>query len=202
MPTDSYFTIAAPSEGAFTMQRSRFLAFAFPVATAEDAKIHVEALRKQYYDARHVCWAWMLGADRSLSRVNDDSEPSSTAGRPILGVINSNSLTDILIAVVRYFGGVKLGTSGLIEAYRTAAAEAIAAANIVERTVNETLDFTFDYRMLNDVMRLVKEFQPTIIEQQFDTECRICLSIRSSMVGELQGRLQKVKTLFEGKQKK
>jgi len=137
----------------------------------------------------------MLGADRSLSRVNDDGEPSSTAGRPILGVINSNLLTNILIVVVRYFGGVKLGTSGLIEAYRTAAAEAIAAASIVERTVDKRFTIFFDYSVMNDVMRIVKDSQPVVKEQQFDSECIISLSIRAGMADELKGRFLKIRGL-------
>ena len=135
--TDSFLSISSPSEGIYTEKRSKFLAFAFPVSTVDEIKELVEAHQKKYYDARHVCYAYMLGHERKDFRANDNGEPSGTAGKPILGQINSNELTDILIIVVRYFGGVKLGTSGLIQAYKAAAAEAIAAATIVEKTVDD-----------------------------------------------------------------
>ena len=141
---DTYKTITNPSEGYYTEKRSRFISFAIPVRTVEEVKTEIARLRKEYYDARHVCWAYMLGADRKTYRANDDGEPSSTAGKPILGQINSNELTDVLIVVVRYFGGIELGTSGLIVAYRTAAAEAIAAAIIEERTVDEDITVVFE----------------------------------------------------------
>ena len=137
MSEDTYKTIVAPAEGIYTEKRSKFIAMAFPVRTVDEIKVHLEACQKKYYDARHVCYAYMLGHERKDFRANDNGEPSGTAGKPILGQINSNELTDILIVVVRYFGGIKLGTSGLIQAYKAAAAEAIAAAEFVERTVDE-----------------------------------------------------------------
>jgi Uncharacterized conserved protein len=159
---DTFRTITELSKAIYTDKRSKFIAYAIPVQSAEEAKNEIDKLRKEYYDARHVCWAYMLGADRKEFRSNDDGEPSGTAGKPILGQINSNNLTDIVIAVVRYFGGIKLGTSGLIVAYREAAAEAIAAAEIIEKTVDLEISFTFEYPYMNDVMRLVKDMEPKI----------------------------------------
>ena len=160
---DEYLTITDKiSEGFYSEKRSKFLAFAFHVTTEEDVKIIVNDYRKKYYDARHVCWAYTLGADHSLFRANDDGEPSSTAGKPILGQITKNDLTDILIIVVRYYGGVNLGTSGLIVAYRTAAAEAIAAAEVIKLYEEEEIVYDFPYVMMNDVMRIIKEMSPQI----------------------------------------
>ena len=192
---DTYRTIRDLSEGYYTEKRSRFLSFALPVRTPDEVKTQVDAYRKKYYDARHVCWAYMLGPDRTTFRANDDGEPSSTAGKPILGQINSNNLTDILIIVVRYFGGIELGTSGLIVAYRTAAAEAIAAAHIEERTVDETITITFEYPHLNSVMRIVKEDKPDVLTQSFELTCEMTLRIRQSRMDALKNRLLKVDSL-------
>ena len=192
---DTYRTIRDLSEGYYTEKRSRFLSFALPVRTPDEVKTQVDAYRKKYYDARHVCWAYMLGPDRTTFRANDDGEPSSTAGKPILGQINSNNLTDILIIVVRYFGGIELGTSGLIVAYRTAAAEAIAAARIEERTVDETITITFEYPHLNSVMRIVKEDKPDVLTQSFELTCEMTLRIRQSRMDALKSRLLKVDSL-------
>lgn len=192
---DTYRTIRDLSEGYYTEKRSRFLSFALPVRTPDEVKTQVDAYRKKYYDARHVCWAYMLGPDRTTFRANDDGEPSSTAGKPILGQINSNNLTDILIIVVRYFGGIELGTSGLIVAYRTAAAEAIAAAHIEERTVDETITITFEYPHLNSVMRIVKEDKPEVLTQSFELTCEMTLRIRQSRMDALKSRLLKVDSL-------
>ena len=182
MANDSYKTIRAVSEGYYSEKRSRFISYAIPVRTLEEVKEAVAKYRKEYYDARHVCWAYMLGHERLNFRANDDGEPSSTAGKPILGQINSNELTDILIVVIRYFGGIELGTSGLIVAYRTAAAEAIAAAEIEERTVDETFTIQFEYPYLNSVMRIVKEDGPTILAQQFEMDCEMTLRIRQGEI--------------------
>ena len=192
MANDSYKTIRAVSEGYYSEKRSRFISYAIPVRTLEEVKEAVAKYRKEYYDARHVCWAYMLGHERLNFRANDDGEPSSTAGKPILGQINSNELTDILIVVIRYFGGIELGTSGLIVAYRTAAAEAIAAAEIEERTVDETFTIQFEYPYLNSVMRIVKEDGPTILAQQFEMDCEMTLSIRQGEAERLRNRLLKV----------
>lgn len=189
--TDTYLTITAPAEGQYTEKRSKFLAFAFPVGGVEEVKELVEAHQKRYYDARHVCYAYMLGFDRATFRANDNGEPSGTAGKPILGQINSNCLTDVLIIVVRYFGGVKLGTSGLIQAYKAAAAEAIAAATVVERTVDEQIDIAFEYALMNQVMRIVKEEGPSIVSQSFDNDCTMTLAIRASLMPRLRQRLEK-----------
>lgn len=192
---DTYRTIRDLSEGYYTEKRSRFLSFALPVRTPDEVKTQLDIYRKKYYDARHVCWAYMLGPDRTTFRANDDGEPSSTAGKPILGQINSNNLTDILIIVVRYFGGIELGTSGLIVAYRTAAAEAIAAARIEERTVDETITITFEYPHLNSVMRIVKEDKPEVLTQSFELTCEMTLRIRQSRMDALKSRLLKVDSL-------
>jgi uncharacterized YigZ family protein len=195
MTEDCYKTISALAEGFYTEKRSRFLSFAIPVSTAEEVKTWVDRYRKQYYDARHVCWAYMLGAERTTFRANDDGEPSSTAGKPILGQINSHELTDILILVVRYFGGIELGTSGLIVAYRTAAAAAIAAAAVEERTQDEDVTAEFEYPFLNGVMRVVKEMQPRILSQTFELTCRMTLRIRKSEADTLKRRLLKVESV-------
>ena len=190
--SDSYLTIASPSEGQITEKRSKFLAFAFPVSTVEEVKELLEEYQKKYYDARHACYAYMLGHERLVFRANDNGEPSGTAGKPILGQINSNELTDILIIVVRYFGGVKLGTSGLIQAYKAAAAEAIAAATIIEKTVDEQIIVSFEYPLMNSVIRIVKEEEPTIVAQTFDNDCQMTLAIRASLMPRLRQRLEKV----------
>ncbi len=191
---DQYHTISENSvgEGYYTEKRSKFLAFAHHVETVEEVKSIVSAYRKQYYDARHCCYAYMLGPEQKAFRANDDGEPSSTAGKPILGQINSAGLTDILIVVVRYYGGVNLGTGGLIVAYRTAAADAIANATIEVRQVEETIKYDFTYPMMNDVMRIVKEMQPQVVDQQFDNTCSITLRIRKSEAEQLRSRLNKL----------
>ncbi len=191
--TDEYFTIKDNiSEGFYSEKRSKFLAFAFHVTTEEEIKEIVSEYRKKYYDARHVCWAYMLGAQRTDFRANDDGEPSSTAGKPILGQINKNELTDILIIVVRYYGGVNLGTSGLIVAYRTAAAEAIANAEVIKLYDEEVVTYDFPYVMMNDVMKIIKDMSPRIVNQTYDNTCEIQLSIRKSQAPLLKSRLEKL----------
>ena len=191
---DQYHTISENSvgEGYYTEKRSKFLAFAHHVETVEEVKSIVSAYRKQYYDARHCCYAYMLGPEQKAFRANDDGEPSSTAGKPILGQINSAGLTDILIVVVRYYGGVNLGTGGLIVAYRTTAADAIANATIEVRQVEETIKYDFTYPMMNDVMRIVKEMQPQVVDLQFDNTCSITLRIRKREAEQLRSRLNKL----------
>lgn len=189
---DTYLTISRTSEGIYKEKMSKFLAFAIPVVSVEEVKTQLEKYQKEYYDARHVCWAYMLGHERTNFRSNDNGEPSGTAGKPILGQINSAGLTDILIIVVRYFGGIKLGTSGLIVAYREAAAEAIAANEIVERQVEDEIRFGFEYPLMNEVMRIVKEENPTIISQLFDMDCEMTLRIRRSLMENLKNRLSKI----------
>ena len=191
---DTYKTIIGVAEGIYTEKRSKFIAIAIPVHTVEEIKQHLDIYQKKYYDARHVCYAYMLGHERKDFRANDNGEPSGPAGKPILGQINSNGLTDILIVVVRYFGGIKLGTSGLIVAYKAAAAEAIANATIIEKTVDDEIAVAFEYPFMNDVMRIVKEEEPEILEQSYDMDCLMKLRIRRSMMGKLRARLEKVET--------
>ena len=191
---DSYKTISEKKvgEGYITEKRSKFLAFAHHVDTVDEVKEIVAAYRKKYFDARHVCWAYMLGPERTDFRANDDGEPSSTAGKPILGQINSNELTNILVVVIRYFGGVLLGTSGLIVAYKTAASEAIADALLETRLIEEEINYSFTYPMMNDVMRIVKDMQPRIVSQTFDNTCEIRLAIRKSQAETLKAKLLKL----------
>ena len=191
---DTYKTITDIAEGIYTEKRSKFIAIAIPVHTVEEIKQHLDIYQKKYYDARHVCYAYMLGHERKDFRANDNGEPSGTAGKPILGQINSNGLTDILIVVVRYFGGIKLGTSGLIVAYRTAAAQALAEARVIEKTVDEQVTVAFEYPFMNDVMRIVKEESPEIVEQSYDMDCLMTLRIRKSQMDKLRSRLEKVET--------
>ena len=191
--TDQYRTITHQmGEGFYSEKRSKFLAFAHHVTTENEVKELLQAYKKKYYDARHCCYAYMLGAERVNFRANDDGEPSSTAGKPILGQINAHELTDILIVVVRYFGGTKLGTSGLIVAYRTAAAAAIENAQIETRYVEDIIDYSFAYPLLNEVMRVVKELEPRIVSQTFDNTCHISLAIRKSQAAELRQRLEQL----------
>ena len=189
---DEYRTLKTGGEGYYTDKRSKFLAFAHHVSTVDEIKDLLAGYRKKYYDARHVCYAYMLGPERSDFRANDDGEPSSTAGKPILGQINSNELTDILIVVVRYYGGVNLGTSGLIVAYREAAADAIAHSEVEMRQIEEVVTYTFAYPLMNEVMRIVKEMQPRIVSQTYDNTCEIRLSIRKSEAEQLRNRLSKL----------
>ena len=192
MENDIYRTIDVQGEGIYSEKRSKFLAFAIPVLTVEDVKREVEAYQKKYYDARHVCYAYRLGERRELFRANDNGEPSGTAGKPILGQIDSRELTNVLVIVVRYFGGIKLGTSGLIVAYKAAAAEALDATEHVEKTINEEITLKFSYPLLNDVLRIVKEENPRIVEQVFDNECVVRLSIRLSRMPRLRERYEKL----------
>src|SRR5574344_3166597 len=193
---DTYKTIFDSAQAIYTEKRSKFIAIAFPVTTREEIKEIIDVYQKKYYDARHLCYAYMLGHERKDFRANDNGEPSGTAGKPILGQINSNELTNILIIVVRYFGGIKLGTSGLIVAYRTAAAQAIAEANMIEKTVDGDVTILFEYPFLNRVMHIIKK-QPAveIISQQFDMDCQMVLRIRKSLLEQLRVALLKVDSL-------
>lgn len=193
--SDTYRTITAPSEASYTELRSKFLAFAHPVASAEEAKAIIKDYSNRYHDARHVCWAYMIGAAGTEYMSSDNGEPSGTAGKPILGQINSFGLTNIVIIVVRYFGGIKLGTSGLIAAYREAARLAIEAAEIIECHEQTTITFTFGYLAMNDVMRAVKQPGIRILSQEFDNTCRISLSVRSDEAPRLAALLSSIPTL-------
>lgn len=187
---DSYLTLKAPAEAVFTEKRSRFLSFAIPVKTRDEVREHVKHFSKEYFDARHVCYAFMLGADRSDFLANDNGEPSGTAGKPILGQINSFNLTDLLIVVVRYFGGVKLGTPGLIAAYKEAARLAIEAGDIIECHKMERFAFTFPYLAMNDVMKIVKAASEiSILSQTFDNSCAMTLEMRADIFPSVTSRL-------------
>lgn len=189
--TDEFTTITdAIGEGFYSEKRSKFLAFAHHVESVQQVKDLLADYRRRYYDARHVCYAYMLGPERAEFRANDDGEPSSTAGKPILGRINSLGLTDVLVVVVRYYGGVNLGTGGLINAYRTAAQDALAHSVIVKKLVEETITFNFTYPMMQQVMRVVKETQCRVVSQQFGTNCSITLSIRKADADMLRAKLQ------------
>ena len=192
MASDEYKTINGTSEGTYSEKRSKFLAFAHHVESEDEIKALLQEYKKKYYDARHVCYAYVLGPDRKTFRANDDGEPSSTAGKPILGQINSAELTDIFVAVVRYYGGVNLGTGGLIVAYRTATMEALANAEIVTREVEEQITYTCPYVMMNGVMKVVKEMRPRIVSQNFESTCEIRLAIRQSEAQQLRDRLAKL----------
>lgn len=193
---DIYKTIENQSEGLYKEKGSRFIALAYPVTHEEEIKEIIAELREKYYDARHHCYAWRLGAAKTQFRANDDGEPSSTAGKPILGQIQSNDLTNILIVVIRYFGGTKLGVSGLISAYREAAADAIKNAVIIEKTVDEQLRIHFSYLVMNDVMKIIKEEAPDILERNFEIECEMLLSIRQKDMPTLKARLEQVESLI------
>ncbi len=190
--TDSYKTLKGSAEGYYTEKRSRFLSFAHHVETAEDVKVLLADYRKRFHDARHVCWAYRLGATGADYRYNDDGEPSSTAGKPIYGQIVSRELTDVVIFVVRYYGGINLGTSGLIVAYREAAADAIAHGEVEERVVEETVEFRFSYMMMNGVMKVARDMGARIVSQTFDNSCVVCLAIRRSAASELRQRLEQI----------
>ena len=189
---DSYLTIASASEAVYKEKSSKFLAYAYPVKSEEEIHGILDELHKRYYDATHHCYAWRLGPHGESYRANDDGEPSGTAGRPILGQLLSNELTDCLIVVVRYFGGTKLGVPGLIAAYKESAAAAIEAAEIIERTVDRIITVRFSYLAMNDMMRIIKDMKPDILSQEFDKSCSMTLSIRESLAGELTGRIEKV----------
>jgi uncharacterized YigZ family protein len=186
---DTFYTIDAPSEGVYREKMSKFMAFAHPVSSVDQAKEIIAFYQKKYFDARHVCWAYMIGAARDVFQSNDNGEPSGTAGKPILGQINSFNITNVVIAVVRYFGGIKLGTSGLIVAYREAAREAISAANIIECHEMATISFSFSYLAMNNVMRLVKQPSVTILSQTFDNACDMTVTLPADLAPELRSRL-------------
>ena len=187
--SDFYKTLKAPSEGIYKEKMSKFISFAVPVASTDEAKAVVKQYQKEYYDARHVCWAYMIGAARTEFLSNDNGEPSGTAGKPILGQINSFELTNVVIVVVRYFGGIKLGTSGLIVAYREAAAEAIRAGEIIECHEQGVISFTFPYIGMNDVMKLVKTENLTIVSQEFDNLCTMTVQTRADNIAPLSRRI-------------
>lgn len=190
--SDTFYTLAAPSEGIYKEKMSKFISFAVPVSSGTEAKEVIASYQKKYHDARHVCWAYMIGAARTDFLSNDNGEPSGTAGKPILGQINSFNLTNIVIVVVRYFGGIKLGTSGLIVAYREAAREAITAGEIIECHEESTITFTFPYIAMNDVMKVIKATEPKVLTQEFEITCRMTIKIRTDHAEALSARLNDI----------
>jgi uncharacterized YigZ family protein len=192
---DTYQTISSPSQGIYKEKGSKFIALAFPVTSEDEIKMQLAVLRKEYHDARHHCYAYCLGYDKSAWRVNDDGEPSGTAGKPIFGQIQSKDLTNVLIVVIRYFGGIKLGIPGLINAYRTAARDALEQASTVTRIVSESYEVQFEYPLMNDVMKILKEEHADILGQEFENACKIRFSIRRSSGTKITSRLQKIQGL-------
>lgn len=190
--SSTYYTIKEISEAVYREKMSKFIAFAMPVDTVEQARAAIDGVRNKYHDARHVCWAYMIGADRLTFMLNDNGEPSGTAGKPILGQINSFGLTNIAVAVVRYFGGIKLGTSGLIAAYREATRLALADAVIVEKAEETTITVTFDYEAMNNVMKIVKADKLPVISQEFDNICRLVITVRTDCADMYAERFSKL----------
>ena len=189
---DSYLTIEGNAEAIFKERSSKFLCYAYHVESEEEIAACLEPLRKRYYDATHHCYAWRLGPYGERFRANDDGEPSSTAGKPILGQLLSREITNCLIVVVRYFGGTKLGVPGLIAAYKESAAAVLDVAQVVERTVDTRINVEFSYVVMNDVMRIIKEEQPVVMSQVFDNLCTMMLAVRNSKADIVLGRLKKV----------
>lgn len=190
--SDYYKTIKERSQAKYTEKMSKFLSFAVPVRSAEEAKAVVKSIANEYHDARHCCWAYMIGTERNEYLSNDNGEPSGTAGKPILGQINSFGLTNVVIAVVRYFGGIKLGTSGLIVAYREAARLAIENAEILECHEQARVTFQFPYLCMNDVMKIVKSEPVKVVDQQFDNDCLMTLECDADKMPSLKGRIVKI----------
>ena len=190
--SDTYKTIISEAEGLYKEKGSKFLSFAMPVYTADQAKEIVKEYRKKYYDARHVCYAYMIGAERTDFRANDDGEPSGTAGRPILGQINSRELTNVLVIVIRYFGGILLGTGGLVVAYKEVTADALDRTEIIEKTVDIRISISFDYVLMNDVMRVIKDVNAQITAQTYVNQCMMQLSIRKQDAELLSSKLKKI----------
>jgi uncharacterized YigZ family protein len=192
---DTYLTIRAAAEGVFRDRGSKFLAYAYPIASDAEIKDLVTRLKAEHPKANHHCWAMRLGTDRSVFRINDDGEPSGTAGRPILNVLLSRDITNVLVVVVRHFGGTLLGVPGLINAYKQATVDALDNAVIIEKTVQDVYTLQFAHEQMNDVMRLVKENGLAILNQQFDTLCTLQISIRKIKVNEVLGKLEKIQDL-------
>jgi uncharacterized YigZ family protein len=195
MDSDTYKTIKSPAEGIYKEKGSRFVSVAIPVSDQEEIKPILDGIKKEHHEARHHCFAYMIGHERDIWRINDDGEPSGTAGRPILGQINSYELTNILIVVSRYFGGTLLGVSGLINAYRSAASSAIRNAELLEKTLQEYYEITYPYISMNDVMRILKEENVGQSQQKFDLECRILLNFRVNLKERVLSRLSRIEGL-------
>jgi len=195
LTNDTYKTIESPSEGIFKDKGSKFISFAYPISNEEEIKPIITDLKKQFYDARHHCFAFRIGYQGEQFRANDDGEPSSTAGKPILGQLLSNEITNVIVVVVRYFGGTKLGVTGLINAYKNATIDALENATIIEKTIDIHFNITFDYIVMNDVMKIIKDLSPNIIKQDFELVCNMQLSIRKSESEQLREKLSKVTSL-------
>ena len=195
MAEDTYKTIKSPGEGLYKEKGSRFIAYAYPVATTDEIKTLVDAKKKEYHDARHVCYAYRINPAKIEFRGVDDGEPSGTAGRPMLGCLQSQELVNVLLIVVRYFGGIKLGTSGLINAYKVASEDALLHCEVEERTIDAIFNIQFDYLYLNDVMRISKDMKPIVLNQEFDLDCKMTLQIRMQQADALRERLEKVQTM-------
>lgn len=193
--TDTYLTIGAPAEGLYKEKGSKFIAYAFPVSNEQQIKDIASRLKKEHHSARHLCFAWRLGADYALFRVNDDGEPSGTAGKPIFGQIQLHRLSDILVVVVRYFGGILLGTSGLTNAYKQAAADALTNAVILEKIVETTIEVKFDYLAMNDFMQILKEFQLELKESHFDLACSAKILVRKQLASIILEKFGKIEHL-------
>jgi len=187
-----YLTVEKPSEAIFRDRGSKFLAFAYPISSEADIKVILALLKTEHPKANHHCWAMRLGIDRSVFRLNDDGEPSGTAGRPILNTLLSRNITNILVVVVRYFGGTLLGVPGLINAYKTATEDALNIATIVEKTLDDTYTISFDYQQMNDIMKIIKEDNLVILEQQFDNNCMVKIAIRKMQVNRSITKLEKI----------
>ena len=192
MQEDLYKTIKLPSEGLFKDKGSKFLAFAYPFENEIEVKSLIEPLRKEHFKAVHFCYAYRIGLDRNNFRVNDDGEPAGSAGRPILNVLLSKEITNILVVVVRYWGGTLLGVSGLINAYKSATEEALTNAEIIEKTVNDVYQITFGYVKMNDIMKVVKDFDLKIRNQRFDNQCNIEIEFRKNISPNVIGKLEKI----------
>lgn len=192
---DTYLTIKAPAEGLFRDRGSKFLAFAYPITSDAEIKDIVARLKDEHPKANHHCWAMRLGTDRSVFRINDDGEPSGTAGRPMLNVLLSRDVTNVLVVVVRYFGGTLLGVPGLINAYKQAALDVLNNALIIEKSLQDVYTLQFGHEQINDVMRLIKEYNLTVLSQQFDNFCSLQISIRKTKVNEILGKLHKLQDL-------
>lgn len=193
---DTYTTIATATEALFKDRGSKFLAFAYPIRNEHEVKFHLDILRSQHPKANHHCYAYRLGTDRNQYRVNDDGEPSGSAGRPILNVLLSKDVTNILVVVVRYFGGTLLGVPGLINAYKSATIEALAEAQLVEKTVNDIYEVSFDFEFMNDVMKVVKEFSLKISNQVYDNRCTLTFEVRKAVLNQVLGKIEKIESII------
>ncbi len=199
MMPDTYQTIAQPAEGLYKEKGSRFISFAYPIENEDAIKSILAGIKKEHFQARHCCYAWCLGVDQGRYRINDDGEPSGTAGRPIFGQIQSNKLTNILLVVVRYFGGTLLGVSGLIRAYKQAAGDAISNAFVVTRIVEHQVEIFFNYTAMNSLMQLIKEEQLEIVNSQFNLQCAMTIKVRSASLEAIETKILKTEGILDCK---